>query len=203
MAILSANEKDVAFCRRVCLLTVWLQAAVTLLLTIRFLNVWLYIGAGAVLLMMLALVHFGWKHRPVRVTVRVLGAVVWCLGAVFLAYFLLCLWAGWKAVAASFCLDICVICLPLLALLTPGIAVAALRRGVYDRVLLCFTQSLLTGLAALAVFAGVSMPWLWGHTAVLYGWFGLSVLALAMVWLCALQRPRAAEPQPEQDYHIL
>ena len=95
------------------------------------------------------------------------------------------------------------ICLPLLALLTPGIAVAALRRGVYDRVLLCFTQSLLTGLAALAVFAGVSMPWLWGHTAVLYGWFGLSVLALAMVWLCALQRPRAAEPQPEPDYHIL
>ena len=203
MAILSTDERDMTLSRRVCLLTVWLQAVLTLLLTVRFLNVWLYVGTGILLLLVLALVHFGWKHRPVRVTVRVLEAVVWCLGGVFLLYFVLCLWAGWKAVAAAFCLDICVICLPLLALLMPGIAMTALRRGVYDRVLLCFTQSVLTGLTALAVFSGISLPWLWGHAAVLYVWFGFSVLALAMVWLCALQRPRATEPQPEQEYHIL
>ena len=188
MKLFIASERDAAFCCRVCRLTVWLQAVLTLLLTIKTLVIPVYAVLALWLVIELMLARLGRKHRAARVIARVLSALTWALAALFLLYLALSLITGWAAASAAFVRDMSALCLPVLGLMMPGLTAVALGRGKYDRTVACFGQTWLLLTAVLALFTAVraQIPWLWDNTVALYVWLGITALATVMVWACAL-----------------
>lgn len=198
MSILSASERDVRLCHRVYLLTAWLQLGLGLLLTIRCLIPAAYGVLAVYLPLVLLLVGFGFKKRVFRVVTRVLTAAVWVLAGLFLLMLILNMFTGWSMSAIAIGYDMSGLCLPVLPVIMPGLAVVALRGGRYDKVVACFAQTWLFGIGVVALFTEIrgSFPWVWNNSGLLYLWLGLMVLTTVMGYVCAVIKARPTEELP-------
>lgn len=202
MSIFSVNEKDAVFCRRGCMLVMWLQGIFGLLLTIKCLIPAAYGVLAIYLPLLLFLQRFGWKQRPLRIAVRVMTAAVWPLAALFLFMLVLNLITGQTMSALSLGYTMSGLCLPILTVMMPGLTAVALRGGRYDKAVACFAQVwlLATGIMAVCTPICDSFPWVWNRSVVLYLFLGLVLAAALILFFCVFMRRRSEE---ELTTHII
>lgn len=189
----------------VCVIALTLQLLGGGLLTLRFLNGWLYAVLAGVLLVLLAMWWIGRDTRGVRVTVRVLTGLAYAIAGIPLLELAMSALSDWYISLGQCVLDACCMGLPVLLWLSPAVGVFALSRGRYDRFVACFTQTWLAALAVASVAVdGVKeqIPWIWQNSALVSIFIGLCLFATVTVWLCALLRPRDVIPVEGTTLHL-
>ncbi len=202
MKLLAASERDVTFCRRTCTVAVWLQLAMGLFMTWRWLISPVYGVMTIYTLLLVIVARYLWNIKAVRVSARVLTAVVWVLGAAYLAILL------GKFVypdQVKYSEQMCVFCTPVLSMAMPAFAAISLRGGRYDKVLACLSQAWTLLCVALATLGPIRevFPWVWDHGIPRVLWLGITLAATAMLLCCAVMRQRKEEPEDDESYKIL
>lgn len=189
MKFTPTTERDLALCRQVGLLFVWLTAATGIFLLWRAVTLPVHIGS-AVLLIALPLLGRS-AHRAARIVARVLCGLVWASILLFLAETAATISAGWATAFPELAVSLCVMGGSLLCAFAPGVFTLARHGGRYDWVVACSSQTLLAGITAIGAFtcAEERVVWLWDHPYARYAFFGLATAAAILVWLCALVKP--------------
>ncbi len=193
MRFLSVREEDYKVCRRACLIAVWVQLLFTAVMTISVLVKWVYAVLAALLAAVL-LLSLAWDSKTVRIIIRVLTGIPLLIYAFLLVDLILAAVDGWHFTSfAGWVASACNLVVPMAAWIAPGTAAIALKRGRYDRTVMCIGQILLIACGAVAAFWPTVRDvyqWTFPTAVVLTVWFIIAVVSTVISVACALLRPQ-------------